>query len=210
MIMRPLGFVLAVALGVVPAALAGHPIVSSVMRANLDADAALEEAIAEYGPTDVAHTSYIAGVAIRDTCGRRARVHALAVVNVPARASARVAQADGRGRREVLGEIDVSAGGGEAAVARLVDRPGRCPTARKLFAYSSAAPPLPPPAGFPITSIDIDVVELARAYSGRELRLVERYQIRGMLSSRVRETLYRYVPRLDRYARYRTRLYAIP
>lgn len=191
-----------------PVALASHPDRFFEAKANLDADPALERVRGEEG-SSVDHKSWYGRVSIIDVCGGKERVYRV-TRSLRHVVDGSVVQADGRGRREVLGVVTGAEREGQARLVRLVGRRGVCQRMRELFEYDMSRPPQPPPPAFELTSFTVEISELEPRFAGREIRLIEQYQLAGMLSSRQRESLYRYVRARDLYVRYRTTLRTIP
>jgi hypothetical protein len=206
---KRLSLVSGAVLATAPVAFASHPDRLVELRANLDADRALERVVGAEGST-VDHDRFFADVKLFDVCAGREREHRLTATYVRL-GDVKIVQADGRGRREVLAVVNGRENEGEAKLVRLVARRGSaCPVPRALFAYRADRRPFLPPQLLPLVNFRVEVVELERRYRGRELRLTEYYQARGMLSSRTRELLYRYVRSSDRYVHYRTTAGGIP
>jgi hypothetical protein len=197
------------AAAIVPAAFAAHPSQLRETKANLDRDRALERIV---GTEDVSsdHSVWRASVAVVDRC--RGRDRSLLVLDGYQRLeTARALQADGRGARETLGLLRGPAvGAGEARLVRLVARAGRCPSLRTLFRYAAARAEPGPVPELRLIWFTVDVVELARRYSGREIRLIEQFSMPPKLSSVHRETLYRHVRARDVYVAYATRTHRVP
>jgi hypothetical protein len=192
-----------------PVAFAAHPDRLVELRANLDADPARERVVGVESTT-VDHARSLAHVTIFDRCAGREREHRLTPTFLRL-GDVKIVQADGRGRSEVLAVVNGTENEGEAKIVRLIRLPNTwCPVPRALFAYRADRPPAPRMTDLPLVNFRVAVVELERRYGGRELRLTEYYQARGMLSSRTRELLYRYVRAMDRYVRYRTTVGGTP
>lgn len=201
-------FAFALAVAVVPAALATHPSQLREVRANLDRDPALERIVAvEDVGSD--HLVWRASVRIVDRCRGRSRTHQV-VAGFQRLGEAKTEQADGRGAKEVLGVVyNVSARDGIARLVRMVARPRGCPTLRTLFRYVAAESERPA-RGFELVQFTVDVVELDSRFAGRELRVTEQFQTPPMLSSIHRETLHRYVRARDRFVVYATNTHRVP
>jgi hypothetical protein len=178
------------------------------VRANLDRDRALERIV---GVEEVSsdHAVWRASVRIVDRCGGRTRSH-LVLDGYPRLETARAVHADARGPREVLALLrGAAAGSGEARLVRLAGG-GRCPRVRPLFEYVAARAERAPVPELRLTWFTLELVELRRSFAGRELRLTEQFQIPEMLSSTLRETLYRYDGSSARYTAYAQRTYRRP
>jgi hypothetical protein len=192
-------------LALAPAALASHPSRLTNIPVNLDGDRALERLVAEEN-VSFDHQVWYAHVRVVDVCRGRARTHAV-TRRWRQLDEARVVQADGRGRREVFALVRRGSDQGEAKVVRLTDRRGACPAPRALFLYATDRATMP--KLLVLIAFRVELAELDPA-RGLEVRLVETFGISGMLSSRERETRYRYVVRDDRYVAYSTTWRTIP
>ena len=197
------------ALLAVPAALASHPSQRREVKANLDRDRALETIV---GIEDVSsdHSIWRANVHVVDRCRRRPRSY-LVLDGFQRLDASRAVQADGRGASEVLALLrGLAAGAGEARIVRLVPSARRCASLRTLFRYIAARAEPGPIPELRLTWFAVEVVELNRAYAGREVRLTEDFTMPPMLSSVRRETLYRFVRARDTYLAYATTTHRVP
>jgi hypothetical protein len=200
--------VFVLALVIVPAAATAHPSQLYEVKANLDRDRPLERVV---GSEDVSsdHRVWRASVRVIDRCRGRNRVH-LVIGGYQQLESASPVQADARGPSEAIGVLVGSEGGtGEARLVRLVGSSSRCPALRTLFRYVAAAAE-PPTPGLRLTRFRVEMHELETSYPGRELSLVEEFQMPPMLSSVMRVTQYRHNRKRDRYVVYATNTHRVP
>jgi hypothetical protein len=192
--------VLALALGLAPAASATHPGWFFNARMNLDSDSAREHLYASH----LTHPDE-ARVSVVDTCRGSDVRHELAAPGIYMLRGSIHGSRD-LGRPGVLFSIHYADGHTIGRIARLrIQHTGECPTPVSLFDYSTDSPPRPAPRGFVLQDFVIRVHDYSGQYSGPELRLDEFY---GEVSPgpvlSTRYTYFRYSVRSRSYAEYRS------
>jgi hypothetical protein len=192
--------VLALALGLAPAASATHPGWLFNARMNLDGDSAREHLFASY----LTHPDR-ARIYVDDNCRGPTYRHELSPPGI------RMLRASIHGSRDlgrpgVLFSIHYADGHTIARVARLrVQKLGECPSPVSLFDYSTDRPPRSAPKGFVLQDFVVRLHDYSSRYSGPELRLDEFYGTSSpgpVLSTRY--TYFRYAARSRSYVEYRT------
>ena len=192
--------VLALALGLVPAAFATHPGWGSTTRMNLDGDSTRERLFARSDTHPDRATIYVI-----DRCRGADMRHELALPGIKIfRWSVRGTR--DLGRPGVLFIMRYLDGHAIARVARLrIQRPGECPTPVSLFDYSTDSPPRPPPEGLVLLDFYVRVHDYSNRFSGPELRLEELYGTTPSgTTTATRFSYFRYSVRTREYALYRT------
>ena len=174
--------------------------IERAVRADLDADRALETLVPEL------RGDHDRRIVLHDRCDGRSRRRPLSrwFDSVD---RLEVIEADGSDERpEFLFDGRIGAGGHLGGI-RLMRAVANCRAPRRLFSYDPQRPPTRAPRGFGITDFSVDMEDRTARFRGRELCLYEGL-IRAyepLTPTHKRVSLWRFDRVADRYVRYRAR-----